>query len=139
LLGGLSVGPEGRARPELLAEHAAALGRQLMLDGVPVSAIQALVRELEAAARLGAEPPVLRARLSELASRPAMMRHAMLAQLLAAATPHVKRPADWQALVAHLKRAAMLAGMSQALVGMSLVSMKRAKRAGEGRRSRPTR
>jgi hypothetical protein len=67
------------------------------------------------------------------------MRHAMLAQLLTAATPHVKRPADWQALVQHLKRAAMLAGMSQALVGMSLVSMKRAKRAGEGRRSRPTR
>jgi hypothetical protein len=97
------------------------------------------VRELEAAARLGAEPPVLRARLSELASRPATMRHAALSQLLTAATPHVKRPADWQALVAHLKRAAMLAGMSQALVGMSLVSMKRARRANEVRRSRPSR
>jgi hypothetical protein len=51
----------------------------------------------------------------------------------------VKRPADLAALVAHLKRAAMLAAMSQALVGASLVAMKRAQRARQVRRSRPTR
>jgi hypothetical protein len=77
--------------------------------------------------------------LSEIASRPAAMRHALLAQVLTAATPHIKRAADWQALVAHLKRAAMLAAMSQAMVGMSLVSMKRAKRQEQVRRSRPSR
>jgi hypothetical protein len=139
LTGSLTEGADRAPRPDLLGERAAGLGRQFLLEGVPLEAVAQLVRELDAASRLATDGMIARQRLTEMAGRPATARHGLLAQVLAAGSSLVKRPEDMQALAAHLKRAYTLANFARVLMGATELERERAERRQQVRKHRPQR
>ena len=136
LAGGLTEGPNSAPRAALLSEYAAGLGRQLLLEDVPLTAHAQLSKELEAGTRLATDPAALRQRLGELAGRSATTRYPLLAQVLTAAIGQVRRIEDARALVAHLKRAYALANFSRVLGGATAIERERAERRTQVRKHR---
>lgn len=136
LQGGLSDARTGRPRDELTGDRAAALGRQLLIEDVPLEAVTQLIKELDAVGRLAGDATSARTRLTEMAGRPGVLRYPLLAQLLAAATAQVRKPADLKALHAHLKRALTIASFSRVLAGASMLEAERAERRRQVRKHR---
>jgi hypothetical protein len=137
LAAGLATGPDRAARPELVTEHAAALGRQFLIEQIPLDAVAQALKELDVAARLASDGNAARARVLELANRPTVTRHPLLAQLFGAAAQHIKRVEDLKALVLHLKRAHTLAALSRVMMGATELEKDRAERRGAVRKHRP--
>lgn len=104
-------------RPELLAERAAAMGRELLIRSVPLELVAAIARTLDTLARA---PKPLEERRAWLIARtqgqdPALRRHPTLVRLLQAGLAAVRRPADLVALATHLKRVHQLAAFERVL------------------------
>ncbi len=104
-------------RPELLAERAAAMGRELLIRAVPLELVGAIARTLDTLAR---SPKPLEERRAWLIARaqgqdPTLKRHPTLVRLLQAGAAAVRRPDDLAALATHLKRVHQLAAFERVL------------------------
>lgn len=104
-------------RPELLAERAAAMGRELLMHAVPLELLAMIARNLELLAR---SPKPLEERRAWLVARatgqdPVVKRHPTLVRLLQAGAAAVRRPDDLVALATHVKRVHQLAAFERVL------------------------
>ncbi|HEY9723560.1 MAG TPA: hypothetical protein V6D47_16230 [Oscillatoriaceae cyanobacterium] len=132
---GLS-GPDGSLRPELGGALAAALGREFLLVGIPLDLVERAAQELEVSQRLAKSTQESRAKLQEIAVRQTYQQHPLLAQLLGAALPFIKRQEELGLLARHLRRAVMLAQFERVLGPATLLERQRSERQSAVRKSR---
>jgi hypothetical protein len=126
------LGADGALRPELAAERAIGVARELLLQGVPLGLVQRAAQELEGVARLaglGTDWPATRQRLTALAAAPAYQQQPLVGQLLSAGAAAVRRPEELAALILHLKRVVTLGHFEALLGGMTALERERAQRA----------
>ena len=102
-------------RAELLAERAAAMGRELLIRAVPLELVGAIARSLEGLARAARPFEERRGWLIARGLDPSLKRHPTLVRLLQAGASAVRRPDDLGALATHLKRVHQLAAFERVL------------------------
>ena len=108
--------PDGKAvRPELLAERAAAMGRELLIRAVPLELVGAIARSLDLLAKADKPFEERRAWLLARGLDSSLRRHPTLVRLLQAGAGAVRRPADLGAFATHLKRVHQLAAFERVL------------------------
>lgn len=108
--------PDGTTiKPSLLAERAAAMGREFLIRAVPLELVQAIAKALDALAQ---SPKPLEERRAWLLARiadPTMRRHPTLVRLLQAGAGAIQRTADLEAFSKHVQRVHQLAMFERVL------------------------
>lgn len=136
LKGGFFVPGSQDVRPELMTDRAASVGRELLIEAVPLEAVGAAYKELEALRRFVNDWNETRRRLTEWAARPAYQRYPLLGRLLTAGTAQVRRSEDLGAFALHLKRIYTLATFDRALALVNSVELDRAHRRAQVKKAR---
>ena len=139
LKGGFFAPGSTEVRPELMTDRAASMGRELLIEAVPLEVVTAAFKELEALRRLSGDWMEARRRLSEWAARPGYQRYPLLAQLLNTGVGLVRKPEDLNAFALHLRRILTLATFERALALANSVELDRAHRRAQVKKARTRR
>ena len=137
LAGGFYVADGRTIRPALLAEAAVAMGRELLIRGVPIEQLKAAYEAIQAIA--AAPAPQQAKELQALVSRPSLRRYALLAEWLGEGVRHVRRPEDARALALHVRRVLILASFERTLARANAADLARSERAAGVRRAKERR